>query len=106
MESNNSKIPLEIKEKWIDALRSGEYSQTSRSLRDKNGYCCLGVLARVCGYSENELRGKEFLYSKNFPNVPEILQGLYSKTYVFELSNMNDTGYSFTEIADWIEQNL
>jgi hypothetical protein len=29
---------------WVDALRSGQYSQTHRTLRDEKGYCCLGVL--------------------------------------------------------------
>ena len=34
----------EIKQKWINALRSGEYEQGRKSLRDRNKYCCLGVL--------------------------------------------------------------
>jgi hypothetical protein len=33
-----------IKEKWVAALRSGEYKQTKGYLRNKKGYCCLGVL--------------------------------------------------------------
>ena len=38
----------EIKEKWIAALRSGEYRQTKGRLHDANGYCCLGVLTDLC----------------------------------------------------------
>ncbi|QGT54329.1 hypothetical protein b3_0085 [Synechococcus phage B3] len=34
----------EIKEKWVAALRSGEYQQTTGNLRDEKGFCCLGVL--------------------------------------------------------------
>lgn len=34
----------EIKEKWLEALRSGEYKQTTGSLHDSTGFCCLGVL--------------------------------------------------------------
>lgn len=35
----------EIKEKWLNALRSGEYSQGKHQLRDANdNFCCLGVL--------------------------------------------------------------
>ena len=33
-----------IKQKWLDALRSGEYKQTKENLQDINGFCCLGVL--------------------------------------------------------------
>lgn len=37
----------EIKERWVAALTSGDYSQTSRKLGDENGYCCLGVLCEI-----------------------------------------------------------
>ncbi len=30
-------------EKWVKALRSGEYQQTREGLQDKTGFCCLGV---------------------------------------------------------------
>ena len=33
-----------IKQKWITALRSGEYKQTGGRLRKGDCYCCLGVL--------------------------------------------------------------
>lgn len=33
-----------IAEEWIEALRSGNYSQTSLKLKSGKGYCCLGVL--------------------------------------------------------------
>jgi hypothetical protein len=33
-----------IKARWIEALRSGKYAQTTSHLSDKNGFCCLGVL--------------------------------------------------------------
>lgn len=44
MTIDTTRMNPEVKAKWIDALTSGEYSQTKRCLRDKNGYCCLGVL--------------------------------------------------------------
>lgn len=34
----------QIKQRWLEALRSGEYKQTTENLRDINGFCCLGVL--------------------------------------------------------------
>lgn len=33
--------------KWIQSLRSGEYSQTTDRLQDKQGYCCLGVALKT-----------------------------------------------------------
>ncbi len=33
-----------VKEKWLAALRSGHYKQTTGCLRDNKGFCCLGVL--------------------------------------------------------------
>lgn len=37
----------EIKGRWLEALRSGDYPQTRRRLADDNGYCCLGVLCEI-----------------------------------------------------------
>lgn len=33
--------------KWLKALRSDKYSQTTNTLQNKNGYCCLGVACKV-----------------------------------------------------------
>lgn len=40
---------LEARKLWIDALRSGEYTQTKSVLHDltDGGYCCLGVACDV-----------------------------------------------------------
>lgn len=37
----------EIKQAWIEALRSGNYQQTTKVLRDDTGFCCLGVLCEL-----------------------------------------------------------
>ena len=34
----------QIKQLWVNALRSGEYKQATGRLRKNDGYCCLGVL--------------------------------------------------------------
>ena len=34
-------------QKWVLALRSGEYSQTKSKLEDDSGYCCLGVACDI-----------------------------------------------------------
>jgi hypothetical protein len=39
------KLKPEVKEQWLTALRSGEYTQAQEYLRTADdGYCCLGVL--------------------------------------------------------------
>jgi len=48
-----------IKEKWVEALRSGDYEQGEGALRQEpsrgsNKYCCLGVL---CDVVEEEVEG-------------------------------------------------
>ena len=44
----------EIKQKWLDALRSGEYSQGTRHLYSGRGFCCLGVLCDIYAKEKNE----------------------------------------------------
>ena len=45
-----------LHEAWCDALESGDYQQTTGTLRDKSGYCCLGVLKKVA--QDNGIRLK------------------------------------------------
>ena len=64
--------------KWVDALRSGKYSQTAGRLGDKLGFCCLGVACEVA--MENGLPLKKELlndehgsieYSQNAGELPD-----------------------------------
>lgn len=41
------KLKPAIKRRWLKALRSGKYKQGTGSLRDGDGFCCLGVLCDV-----------------------------------------------------------
>jgi hypothetical protein len=43
------------KSKWLKALRSGRYKQTTDALSDGKGYCCLGVLLRTQGASKAQI---------------------------------------------------
>lgn len=46
---------MNIKEKWIAALKSGEYKQGTGCLRDADdNYCCLGVLGDIAGLEWSE----------------------------------------------------
>lgn len=36
-----------LAKKWVKALRSGKYKQTTDNLQDETGHCCLGVLCEI-----------------------------------------------------------
>jgi hypothetical protein len=63
------KIPKIIGQKWVDALRSGEYIQGKTTLcmtnddDNENTYCCLGVAAKCMGYTDQELVKHDLLSS-------------------------------------------
>lgn len=100
------KLPEYFKRKWVDALRSREYTQGRYQLYDEafNGYCCLGVLGAVRGFTQSEMKGKS---NPDIGDIyPKVCDGL-EEGFWKALIHMNDSGgKSFSEIADYIEQNL
>lgn len=98
------KLPVEFKQKWVLALRSGNYRQGQGYLHNSGYYCCLGVAARCAGVSRAEMGDCEFI-PKSCVLVPEILWGMSGLPN--DLIRMNDKlGWTFNQIADWIEENL
>lgn len=107
------KLPEEFKKKWLEALRSGEYKQGKDHL-------CLGVAGAICGLSKDEMDGLDILslidsgyarkvtVSKKATSLgyPEILLATGFECTANNIADMNDEGKSFSEIADYIEQNL
>ena len=112
----------EIKAKWVAALRSGDYKQTTGELRsgdeDSHGYCCLGVLCEISkletgfGITENlnENHGDDLICETvqewaglNQPHGASVnIRGDAAL-----LTYHNDTnGTTFLEIADAIEEQL
>ena len=97
-----------VVELWVKALRSGKYKQTRRVLKDKNGYCCLGVLAEEMGvldekdecYGDYETLEK---WGKNGTCPLRNGEG-WIDSMRMSLASMNDDGHSFEEIADFIEE--
>ncbi len=100
-----TKLPKEFKEKWLKALRSGEYKQGKRTLRKDDLFCCLGVACDIMGYSKEDTEGGCYIPT-SFERVPKILRA--SGEIPNHLGRMNDNkgGMSFSEIADYIEENL
>jgi hypothetical protein len=104
------KLPTEFKDRWVKALRSGEYRQTTGTLYDPrmNCYCCLGVSCKVAGIDDIKDRGfinpDDFEGSTIHDAVPPLIHGTEGVPKV--LSILNDDGVSFETIAEVIEKYL
>lgn len=96
-------MDAQLKAKWVEALRSGKYLQTQGILRNGEYFCCLGVLCDIQGADFEKIKNSYGTLSLTF-TPPELLGSLGSKAEV--LAKMNDSGSSFTEIADYIEANV
>ena len=112
----------ENRKKWIEALRSGEYKQTSAALVDPYGYCCLGVACNISGLGHWEQReGNHFQHYKCVTNNDYVdyaygdlplkvmhwlgldsLVGDYEDSDLITNNDVDDL--SFEQIADIIEE--
>jgi len=111
----------EIKARWVDALRSGDYEQGRGTLRRGDRFCCLGVLTDLAvgaGVLEDpELYGldgtyyyEDYLTSDLHPKVMEwagINRSGYIKGANISLIELNDAyRLSFDHIAIVIEEEF
>ncbi len=111
----------ELKEKWLVALRSDKYKQGIHRLRTADNFCCLGVLCDITDPDGWEPDGWE-PQDGEFDDVGNVYEwndgdsrtsyfasapwSLLNHTDQDHLMQMNDSGSSFSEIADYIEENL
>jgi len=123
----------EVKVKWLEALRSGEYRQTRYTLQSpSHGFCCLGVL---CDIYTKEVGGSwEYDYCESscahtlkvgeesaqteLPDCvvewaglevrsPEVTNPFCEGEVAFcTLASLNDDGKDFEFIADLIDRDL
>lgn len=122
------KMDPELKERWLEALRSGDFAQGYSRLKytpfgGSSSYCCLGVLSELCGIpqeTDNWDGEARFVFpgsmGHSFIEMPPS-EWLESKGISREqskmLADMNDGSgtfdgeqQSFDLIADWIGDNL
>lgn len=94
----------EMKDKWITALRSGNYKQTVGGLKDAEGYCCLGVLASINGHEPNVdgLCDVEDAFGDTEGLLPPTLADRFgiSHDWMDFYAGENDGGVTFQEIAN------
>ena len=98
----------EIKDKWVEALRSGKYKQCKGRLQKKDGYCCLGVLCDISGIPFDV----GYTLPDNIKNWSGMVthDGTYrckDLVYLKSLVILNDgrnENKNFNEIADVIEE--
>lgn len=104
---------LEVKEKWIAALRSGDYQRGEGFLRRDESYCCLGVLCDLAVKDGVILEPKlgvdkfTYYYAGIYTHLPQAVIAWAGEDVMYKqykLSTMNDDGASFAEIADFIER--
>lgn len=109
----------QVKEKWLSALRSGDYKQTQGFLRKEDGFCCLGVLCDLYGKEHNvewdlvedgDRDYYEFQDKTATLPLPVVeWAGVGSPNPSIcgrSLADRNDGGSTFNEIADLIEEHL
>lgn len=116
-------MKVEIAQKWVAALRSGEFQQGQYVLRSGDSFCCLGVL---CELHRREAGGewvdddggapidRASLYLGFDTGLPrEVMDwaGVHSANGAFfgdarTLAIINDNGGAFFEIADLIEEKM
>lgn len=115
-----------LKDRWVQALRSGDYTQGRGFLRQGDLFCCLGVLCDLMGVEWEEVDAPTYravwtdpdtgVTQRGVETLPTILAaklGVESVVRVAledgevtSLTALNDGGSSFAEIADVIEEWL
>lgn len=113
------KPKLPMGKQWVEALRGGKYKQGRGLLHSSlnDCYCCLGVLSNIQGRlnsgRDNCLYGSGTYLHKtnplfdvldcdgNFPKGVSVISEGYSRN---DLTELNDEGFGFNQIADIIEK--
>lgn len=104
-------MDAEIKRKWIEALRGGQYQQATLALRRNNvAFCCLGVLCDVTQPQEWACSAAGDWYHRDCDGtIDDDLAGEeFGLTFEQQetLASLNDSGKTFGEIANYIEKHL
>jgi hypothetical protein len=114
------KMNPEVKKEWLAALRSGKYAQGTQRLNTSSGkFCCLGVLCDLHSKATGTKWKKSTLgnfYISSECALPDAVIAWSGVNYngglatinkkLAPLTDHNDEGRTFAEIADAIEKQL
>ena len=109
MNTKTKELPENIKT-WVDALDSGNYPQTTGALCNTEGYCCLGVYAKVVlGLSDVDMVGPTLgcgyvVYAEGDEKAYDDIQSRVNHGVYQEGIRMNDAGEAFVDIAKMIRE--
>jgi hypothetical protein len=92
MELEDLKFTKELKENWLNALKSGQYKQTGMMLKRDEGHCCLGVLAEIHPNLSIDKSGRNCEFNGTTCSYTPFTQILTQKV-VNELYAENDNSY-------------
>jgi hypothetical protein len=126
LSTRGTTMKTELKQKWVEALRSTKYTQGTTWLRKKDSaqtyHCCLGVLCEImdpkclvdrldlCKEISNlckEIPIGVLSHSLNVLDDERLNDAGLTRIEMNKLINLNDTlRRNFNEIADFIEVNL
>lgn len=127
--NTNYTLDPDKKALWVNALRSGDYSQVTSRLHTSHGFCCLGV---ACDLYRNEnpeyaitqygvgdyayfVYGSVGMHTDMLPDAVMDWLGIASANpafnilndsegvFYFTLTELNDSGFTFSQIADIID---
>ena len=105
------KLPKEFAEKWLAALRSGNYIQGGACLLsyeelgdfsvdiNKKSYCCLGVACALTEAEEERYGGESFVSEDSNINIAYMLEKGYPK----ELIGEEDLPYILASLNDGVK---
>lgn len=111
-------MDADLKKRWVEALRSGEFKQGQHQLRNCNEeFCCMGVLAHLIDESawEEGVAPEEAVLSKMIEgyaweaDLGQLRSGVLLRIGLdLDLANSlmrdNDLGVPFTTLARRIEK--
>lgn len=110
-------MDAQLKAKWVEALRSGDYQQGMNYLRRGNSFCCLGVLCDISQRGdwtrdeEDPVPGTMKYKVGNNASCQYLSWALRNDYgldgfFLEEVMKRNDEGDKFSAIADYIEARL
>lgn len=83
-------VKTTLKQQWLEVLRSGQYDQCHGSMGDSNKtYCAMGLLH----------------VSMGDPYFEKLTNLVPNKIFT-TVADLNDSGHTFSQIADLIETRL